>query len=329
MKYKFTLVAFCFLPLLMAAQTIPASDLMLKSYKYPYPVKFLNLKLKTGDYKMAYMDVKPSHPNGESIVLLHGKNFTGAYWKETAEVLSDKGYRVIIPDQLGFGKSSKPGDMQYSFYLLAKNTKALLDTLGIRKVIVLGHSMGGMLAVRFVLCYPAMTEKLILTDPIGLEDYQRLVPYQPVYEQYKVELEENYHKLKQYEESSYYHNEWKPQYDEPLNVIAGWTTGRDFKAVAWSSALTYDMIMTQPVVYELDQIEVPTLLIIGQSDKAAVGKEYATEQVKQTMGDYPKLGKSAQSKIRNSKLVELEGVGHVPQLEAFEQFIEAVVNFLK
>ena len=311
------------------AQVVTMEDSVLSNYKYPFPVQFIHLAIQNGDYKMAYMDVKPKHANGENVILLHGKNFTGAYWKETAEVLSERGYRVIIPDQIGFGKSSKPVDIQYSFYQLAKNTKQLLDTLGIKKVIVLGHSMGGMLAVRFTLSYPALVQKLILTDPIGLEDYQSMIPYQSVAERYKTELEQNYNKLKEYELSSYYHNEWKPQYDEPLNVIAGWTIGKDFKAVAWASALTYDMIMTQPVVYELDQISVPTLLIIGQSDKAAPGKETAAEQVKQTMGDYPKLGKAAHAKIRNSKLVELQGVGHVPQLEAFESFIEAVSSFLK
>ncbi len=55
---------------------------------------------------MAYMDVRPSSPNGEVIMPLHGKNFCGETWKETAHVLSVAGYRVIIPDQIGFCKST-------------------------------------------------------------------------------------------------------------------------------------------------------------------------------------------------------------------------------
>jgi pimeloyl-ACP methyl ester carboxylesterase len=278
---------------------------------------------------MAYMDVKPKHPNGKAIILLHGKNFNGAYWGETASVLSDKGYRVIIPDQLGFGKSDKPQVFQYSFYQLAKNTKALLDTLGIKTVIVLGHSMGGMLASRFALSYPEVTEKLILTDPIGLEDYQSMIPYQGVDARYQVELSQTYNKIREYELTSYYHGEWKPQYDEWLNVFAGWTESKDFKKIAWNAALTYDMIMTQPVCYELSNITEPTLLIIGQSDRTAVGKDDAPPQVKETMGNYPALGKATHEKIKNSKLVELPGIGHVPQVEDFEAFIKPVLEFIK
>ncbi|MCW3124642.1 MAG: alpha/beta hydrolase [Bacteroidetes bacterium] len=308
---------------------VQVMDIDLDSYQYPYPVHFLQLSIQKGTYKMAYMDVQPQHPNGESIVLLHGKNFNGAYWGETAKTLSEKGYRVIIPDQIGFGKSSKPEHFQYSFEQLAKNTKSLLDTLGIKKTIILGHSMGGMLATRFTLMYPEMTAKLILADPIGLEDYGAMVPYQGVDARYKAELTQTYDKLKEYELKSYYHNEWKPDYDEWLNVYAGWIVNKDYARIAWNAALTYDMIMTQPVCHEFGNIKVPTLLIIGQSDSAAVGKEYASEQVKKAMGNYPKLGKETHAKIRNSQLVELAGVGHLPHVEAFDKFIKAVEEFLK
>jgi pimeloyl-ACP methyl ester carboxylesterase len=330
MKAKTTIFAILFISIGLAADAqLAVSDIDLEGYTYPYPVHYIDLEIQRGIYKMAYMDVQPLHPNGKAIMLLHGKNFNGAYWGETAKVLSDNGYRVIIPDQIGFGKSAKPENFQYSFYQLAKNTKAILDSLGIKKIIVLGHSMGGMLAVRFTLMYPGLTEKLILTDPIGLEDYQAKIPYQGVEARYKVELDQTYNKIREYEFTSYYHGEWKPQYDEWLNVFAGWTESKDYQRIAWNAALTYDMIMTQPVCYELGQIKVPTLLIIGQSDRTAVGKENATEQVRQTMGNYPALGKAAHAKIKNSKLVELQGVGHVPQVEAFESFIKPVLDFIK
>jgi pimeloyl-ACP methyl ester carboxylesterase len=59
---------------------------------------------------------------------------------------------VIAPDQMGFGKSSKPFGYQYSFALLAQHTRALLASLGIERCAVLGHSTGGMLAVRYAYC---------------------------------------------------------------------------------------------------------------------------------------------------------------------------------
>jgi pimeloyl-ACP methyl ester carboxylesterase len=96
------------------------------------------------------------------------------------KALTGKGYRVIVPNQIGFGKSSKPDTLHYTFQLLAAATRAILDSARVGKVIVLGHSMGGMVATRFALMYPERVEKFILEDPIGLEDWQLKVPYQGV-----------------------------------------------------------------------------------------------------------------------------------------------------
>lgn len=299
------------------------------SVRYPYPVHYLNLSIQQQHCRMAYMDVKPDKANGRAIVLLHGKNFNGAYWSQTAQALAAEGYRVIIPDQIGFGRSTQPAHLQYSFRLLAANTKLLLDTLGIKEVCVLGHSMGGMLAIRFALSYPAITQKLILADPIGLEDYGALVPYQGADERYRVELSQTRDKLKKYEQESYYHGTWRPGYDEWLDSYAVQFQRSDYPLIAWNAALTYDMIMTQPVCHELQNIKVRTMLIIGQRDKAAVGKEYAPDSIKAKMGDYPLLGRAAHEKIKGSRLVELDGVGHLPQVEDFDKFIAAVKDFLK
>ncbi len=127
------------------AQSQPkALGLCLENYEYPFPVQYLSLTVQAQPVKMAFMDLKPANANGKTVLLLHGKNFNGAYWRQTAQALADKGFRVIMPDQVGFGKSSKPTAIQYTFQLLARNTKALLDSLQINKVAVLGHSMGGM-----------------------------------------------------------------------------------------------------------------------------------------------------------------------------------------
>jgi pimeloyl-ACP methyl ester carboxylesterase len=311
-----------------SAQVQPL-DAELKNVQYPFPVSFIHFTIQGENVQMAYMDVKPGKANGKVIMLLHGKNFNGAYWEQTANDLAKIGYRVIIPDQVGFGKSSKPQHIQYSFHLLAQSTKMMLDTLGITKVSVLGHSMGGMVASRFVLMYPGMIDKFVLENPIGLEDYKVKVPYRPVEELYKGELQNSYEKIKSYQLANYYDNRWKPGYDKWVNMLAGWTVGPDKEKVAWNAALTTDMIMTQPIVYELENISVPTLLIIGQRDRTALGKDVVSEEVKKTMGYYPDLGKQTAKKIKNSKLVELENVGHLPHIEAYDKFIKALADFLE
>lgn len=303
-------------------------DINLSRVSYPFEVHFLNLHIQNQNLKMAYMDIQPDKPNHKTILLLHGKNFNGAYWETTIRELVKNGFRVIVPDQVGFGKSSKPAHFQYSFQQLANNTKILLDTLGIRQTYILGHSMGGMLATRFALMYPETTQKLILENPIGLEDYQQMVPYQTVDKWYKSELAQGYDKIKQYQLTYYYDNKWKPEYDKWVNLLAGWTINKDYPLIAWNAALTTDMIFTQPVVHEFSLLKCPTLLIIGTRDRTALGKALAPVEVQKTMGLYNELGKTTQQKIPHARLIELENIGHLPHIESFGQFIQPLLEFM-
>lgn len=311
------------------AQSVPPQDATLSSYEYPFPVHYLELHIQQQSLKMAYMDLRPERPNGKTVLLLHGKNFCAAYWEQTAKDLSKNGFRVIMPDQIGFGKSDKPSHFQYTFQQLAQNTKAILDTLHISKVAVLGHSMGGMLATRFALMYPQLTAQLILENPIGLEDWKLKVPYLSVDQWYKGELQQNYAKIKQYQLDSYYDGKWNADFDKWASLQASWTQGPDYPLVAWNSALTYDMIFTQPVFYEFENIQAPTLLIIGQRDRTALGKANVPEAVRKTMGNYPELGKQTARRIKNAKLVPIEGIGHLPHIEAYTKFITPLLAFLQ
>ncbi|CAN5339251.1 hypothetical protein BH23BAC3_BH23BAC3_03120 [soil metagenome] len=87
----------------------------LEDISYPHPVEYFEFSILGEEVRMAYMDVAPSgEANGRTVVLLHGLNFFGEYWDESITVLSDAGFRVIVPDQIGFGRSSKP-IIPYSF----------------------------------------------------------------------------------------------------------------------------------------------------------------------------------------------------------------------
>lgn len=293
--------------------------------QYPYPVERPSVNLENRQLTMAYMDVKPVTSNDNAILLLHGKNFNGYYWKDVIPFLTAKGYRVIVPDQLGFGRSDKK-DLHYSFHMLAATTKQLLDSLQIKKVVVLGHSMGGMLASRFTLMYPEMVSKLILENPIGLEDYKTFVPYQPLSKLWDKEKKATFESYKKYQQS--YYPQWKPEYEQYVAAQAESLSDPHFDTVALANAITYQMILEQPVVYELNRITVPTLLIIGQADRTVVGKDQLTDKQKKQYGNYPMLGKQTQQKIKNSKLVELPGVGHIPHIQEPASFFKAINSFL-
>lgn len=309
------------------AQTADTLSITLDNVKYPYPVKYYAIHTEGQDVRMAYMDIAPTQlVNGKTVVLFHGKNFGGYYWGNVIKTLIGRGFRVIVPDQIGFGKSSKPF-IHYSFHQMARWNKALLDTLGIKKANVLGHSMGGMLATRFALMYPEQTEKLLLENPIGLEDYRRFVPYVTTEDQYKTELKSTAESVRKYYQSSYF-TVWKPQYEELVRVAGGVTTSSDFPRWARVAALTFTMIYEQPVVYEFYNIKVPTVLFIGKEDKTIVGKGLLTPDQQALYGQYKLLGKQTAAKIPGAKIIEFEACGHIPHIEIPTEFNLALLGSL-
>jgi len=325
MKWQTVLLALAF-----ACGGLRGKGLRLEAYAYPFPTKVYRLESQRQTLEMVYMDVPPVPPSRGTVLLFHGKNFSGSYFGQTAAALRAAGYRVVIPDQIGFGKSTKPAHYQYTFQQLARNTWQLLHALGMQHVHVLGHSMGGMIATRFALMYPEHVTSLTLLDPLGLEDWKaKGVPYTSVDDNYRHELAKTPDSLRRYEQKSYYDGKWRPEYQPWVDQAASFSRSPDYPLMAWNQALTSDMIFTQPVVYELPLLRVPTLLIIGQRDRTAIGASAsAPPSVREKLGDYPALGRAAHAAIPNSELVELDGVGHLPHIEAFDRFFPPFRAFL-
>lgn len=296
--------------------------------KYPYPTAYLNLYAEGQDVRMCFMDVPPTkNANGRSVVLLHGKNFWGAYWVDTIKFLTDRGYRVIVPDQIGFGKSSKP-NVHYSLDFLAQNTAGLLDLLQIPKASIVGHSMGGMLGIRFARLYPGRTESLVLEDPIGLEDYRLSVPPAPLEQLYQQELNTSLDEYRKYVQGYFVH--YPPEkaevFVEPRLRVS---LSGDFPRWALAAALTDLMVYQDPVCYEFAEVKVPTLLIVGQEDHTAVGRDRAPIDVRRNLGHVVELARKAATQIPGARLVELANVAHIPHLEAPDQFHQALEEFLR
>lgn len=313
----------------IAAET-PTYGKQLEGFSYPHPLKHFDFQSQGRPLQMGYMDVPAKgQANGRSVVLMHGKNFCAATWETTIDALSQAGYRVVAVDQVGFCTSSKPAHYQYSFQQLASNTHALLEHLGIDKVAVLGHSTGGMLATRYALMYPQQVERLAMVNPIGLEDWKALgVPYRSVDQWYARELKLDAEGVREYERKTYYAGRWKPEYERWVQMLVGLNQGPGHEAVAWNSALIYDMIFTQPVYYEFKDLKMPTLLMIGDQDSTAIGSDIAPPQVKAQLGKYAVLGPQVAKLIPHGELVTFEGMGHAPQIEEPRRFNRTLVEWL-
>ena len=282
----------------------------LEDLPYPHPVSWLPLTMDGQDVRMAYMDVAPlGPPRGRTVVLLHGMNFFGAYWEGTIDALRRDGYRVVVPDQVGFGRSSKP-IARYSQYQQASQTLELLDSLGVDRAVVVGHSMGGMIATRFAFLFPDRTEQLVLVNPIGLQDSRSSRPWRSLEEHYRSALARDYDQVEA--NIRRYYVEWQPEAREFIRIHHGWTLSPDWPRLAMIRALHTQLFYEQPVVYDWPGIRVPTLLLSGAVDGP----------------DFPGLARRAAGTIPGASLILLEEVGHNPHLEAPGRFHPELLAFL-
>lgn len=297
------------------AQT-PSLGPNLERFSYPFPVHWYEAVSQGGAVRMAYMDVPPAGAaKGVTVVLLHGKNFCGATWKDAAAALAAHGYRVIVPDQVGFCKSSKPPGFQYSFRALAALTHGLLRQAGAGRVVMVGHSTGGMLAMRYGLSYPDEVAKLVLVNPLGLNDtLAEGAPYADVGQLRAEEAKTDAASIKAYELKTYYHGQWRPAYDPWVQMLAG-EYQDDGGVVRDAQARLSDMIETQPVAYELGRLKPPVSLIIGQADRTAFRANTAPAAVQAHIRTVPQAAETAVRRIPNGRLVRLPGLGHAPQVE--------------
>ncbi len=313
-----------------ASSDAPAYGPELQGFAYPFPVSRFRFGSQGETLAMAYMDVRPASPNGRTAVLLHGKNFCAATWEATIRTLAEAGFRVVAPDQIGFCASSKPAHYQFTFQQLADNTRALLASLGIDRAVIVGHSTGGMLAIRYALMHPDAVERLVLVDPIGLEDWKaKGVPWLSVDGWDARERRTTADGIRAYERATYYAGTWEPEFERWVQMLAGLFRGPGRDAVAWDSALLYDMIQTQPVFYELERLSMPVLLVVGDKDTTAIGKDLAPPAIRATLGDYPALGKAAAARIPHARLIEFPDLGHAPQIQAPARFHAALLDWLR
>jgi pimeloyl-ACP methyl ester carboxylesterase len=288
---------------------------------YPFPVSYLPLTLYGQDLRIAFMDVPPlGTPNGHVVVLFHGNNFAGFYFGSTIDALRKEGFRVIAPDQIGYGRSSKP-IIPYNFHDMARNTHLILESLKIDKAMIVGHSMGGMLAARFATQYPGVTERLVLYNPIGLTDPRYGRPWESADEGYKRTLASTYQTIRASIMRYVAHNEaaWTPEFETYARVRYAWTLSADWPRLAMVQTLINQVQYLDPVVDDWAHIKAPTLVFGGAEDTLPGSAAVFRERMKFVTDTIPN---------GNGRLLLLPGLGHVPHMEAPGTTFPPLVAFL-
>ena len=293
---------------------VKPGSINLEDVAYPYPVSYLPFQMYGQEVRMAYMDVAPAgQANGRTVVLLHGMNFSGYYWANPIDVLRKEGFRVVVTDQIGFGRSSKP-IIPYNFHDMALNTKRVLEHLGIAKAAIVGHSMGGMLAARFAASYPDVTERVVMYAPIGLTDARWERPYRSADEAYKATLGLTYQQvfatIRRYFPTA---EAWKPEYEKYARIQYAWTLSGDWPRLAMVRTLLQQMIYADPVVYDWAHIKVKALVLGGEKDGAS----------------FPERARHIAATIPGGQAVVVPNAGHVLHVELPDVFYRELLKFLK
>jgi len=301
-----------------APADVKPGSITYEEIEYPYPVTYLPLTLYGQDVRMAYMDVPPvGQPNGRTVMLFHGMNFGGFYFAGPIDTLRKEGFRVVVPDQIGFGRSSKPV-IPYNFHDMALNSRKLLQSLGIAKVTIVGHSMGGMLCARFAASFPDITERAVIYDPIGLTDPRYERPWRSADDAYKATMAQSnddrwqafYANIRRYFPSP---GAWKPEYEKFVRILYAPTLSGDWPRLAMVRSIYQQMPYLDPVVYDWQKIKARTLVIGGEKDGQ----------------DFPQLAKHIADSIPGAELAIIPNAGHVPHLEVPDLFYPALLKFLR
>jgi pimeloyl-ACP methyl ester carboxylesterase len=275
------------------------------------PVSEIKLHGHTVSYRKA--------GSGPVIVLLHGITGSSATWEELIAPLA-KSFTVIAPDLLGHGQSSKPS-AEYSMGAYASSVRDLLVVLGHMRVTLVGHSLGGGVAMQFVYQFPEMCERLVLVSSGGLG--RELHPILRL--------------------AALPGADWvlphlcsprlRGVVDRGARLLGrlGLRTGTDLREVWRSYVSLFDDEARQAFIYT-----VRTAIDIGGQRATAVDRLYLASQIPTLIvwGEQDRMipvahGRAAHAAIEGSRFEVVADAGHFPYLDAPLRFLSALTDFMK
>lgn len=287
-------------------------SISLEEFEYPYPIEYMNFKAYGEDVRIAYMDVAPTgRANGRTVILHHGGLYYGWYWREQIKALAAEGYRVIVKDRLGWGKSSKPL-IPYSISFWASNTARLMDHLEIEQAAVVGHSIGGQMVTRFAFLYPERATHLVTVNQVGLTDRRAGGGFRPLSGEVDAnpDMDDVYSGLLRWASRNY--STWQPPFLEHMRIRYGQRLSGDWPRLAQVEQLTNHMRGMDTVVNDRQHIQTKTLILGGEEDY-------------QTFAEEARL---AVDMFPNGELFLIPGVGHNPHEEVPDVVSEELIRFL-
>lgn len=295
----------------LVAACRPATSPETPQHDYPWPVQLADI----GGTKLAYAEMG-SGPH--TLVLVHGLGSYMPAWTHNVDALASR-YRVIAVDLPGYGKSDKP-DAPYSMKYFARSLRALLDELGVTQPVLVGHSMGGQIAMTYALMYPNGYAGLVLTSPAGLETFgdaeatwmaNSVTPAftcgaddEAIYTRHV----QNFHAMPK--DAEVMIDDRIAMRDDP-----------DFPDYCRAVSRSVAGMLDQPVHDQIPEIAGPVLVLFGKSD-ALIPNPFLHG------GSTARLAQREVEAFPDAELVLLDKAGHMAQFEAHERWNAAVLDFV-
>lgn len=254
-----------------------------------------------------------------TVVLIHGLGSSMPAWSKNLDALA-RDHRVVVIDLPGYGKSTK-ANYDYSMGFFAKAVRGVVRELGLSRVVLAGHSMGGQIAMTYALEYPGTVEALVLTSPAGLE------PFNDGEARWLATMTTPEFTCAADDEAvwtRHAQNFFKPPRDADFMVAdrVAVRGGPDFADYCVAVSRSVAGMLDGPVVDRLPEIDVPVLLIFGDAD-ALIPNPFLHG------GSTVRLAKKAVDKFPDAELVILERAGHMAQFEQAERWNREVTQFLR
>jgi len=235
---------------------------------------------------------------GEAVLILHGWGSSAKSWIKVQNYLVKKGYQVFVPDLPGFGKSNVPSNpWSVSDYL--NFALAFAKSLKLKKFYLIGHSLGGRIAVKMAAKHPEKIKKLILCDPAGI----RIKP------DFKTIIIRFLAEMGNFIFDRRYLNVFK---DFAENIFYFFLKHKDYAKANEMMRETMKVVLSEDLSSYLPEIKLKTLIVWGEIDKIIPVK----------------IAYIFAERIKASQLIVLKGVGHSPHLEVPQKLSKIIIEFI-
>lgn len=281
-----------------------------KDIDYGFPTKSM-----LTNPSISYIDVGSGD---KTIVLVHGLASNAGFWRYNIPELA-KTNRVIAIDLPGYGKSQKD-NYNYGMTFYANQVKRLVDALGIKKFVYVGHSMGGQIGITFALKYPQYLEKLVLASPAGFEEFEQgegdwlrsVMTVSGVKKTPEDGIRRNL-------ASNFY--SWNDKWEWMVEERVRMSKAKEFPAFCYSVVRSVNGMLDEPTFSLVNNITVPTLVIYGKYD-GLIPNPYLHP------GCTSSVFETGSREMKDCQLHQIDNCGHMLQIEKPEEFNATVLSFI-